>query len=299
MSASAYREYFKTFCGGSSPAFNLGSGIGKPGTTGKGKHVSSLINLQPDEAAMTFLPVKDFVPGQFIVMVTKQGVIKKCELTEFDNPLSRGIIAVSLDDTDELLGARLTNGENYIFLGTHEGKAIRFPEKEVRAMGRNAGGVNGMDLDKDDYVVSMDAVQPDFEIIKKEFKKTTDNLDELESDQIRESLTSLMLTVAEKGYGKRTPLAEYRVTSRGGKGVINLKSTDRNGPVVAALQVKEDSDVMIITGQGKVIRVHSGEIREAGRSTQGVRLLRLDEGDRVAAAAAVLEEETAVGETKA
>jgi DNA gyrase/topoisomerase IV subunit A len=151
-----------------------------------------------------------------------------------------------------------------------------------------------MDLAKNDYVVSMDAVQPDFEIIEKEFKTKTRNLDELESDQIRESLTSLMLTVAEKGYGKRTPLAEYRVTSRGGKGVINLKSTDRTGPVVAALQVREDSDVMIITGHGKVIRVHSGEIREAGRSTQGVRLLRLDEGDRIAAAASILEEEETV-----
>jgi DNA gyrase subunit A len=160
-------------------------------------------------------------------------------------------------------------------------------------MGRAAGGVNGMDLAKGDFVVSMDAVQPDFGIIQKEYKKDTKNLDELESDQIRESLTSLMLTVAEKGYGKRTPLAEYRVTSRGGKGVINLKSTDRNGPVVAALQVREDSDVMIITGQGKVIRVHSGEIREAGRSTQGVRLLRLEEGDRIAAAAAILEEDEA------
>ena len=110
-----------------------------------------------------------------------------------------------------------------VFLASRDGQAILFRETEVRAMGRAAGGVNGMDLAKDDYVVSMDAVQPDFEIIKKEFKKTTDNLDELESDQIRESLTSLMLTVAEKGYGKRTPLAEYRVTSRGGKGVINLK----------------------------------------------------------------------------
>jgi DNA gyrase subunit A len=148
-----------------------------------------------------------------------------------------------------------------------------------------------MDLAKGDFVVSMDAAQPDFVIIQKEYKTDTQNLDELESDQIRESLTSLMLTVSEKGYGKRTPLAEYRVTSRGGKGVINLKSTDRNGPVVAALQVREDSDVMIITGQGKVIRVHSGEIREAGRSTQGVRLLRLEEGDRIAAAASILEEE--------
>jgi DNA gyrase subunit A len=178
-----------------------------------------------------------------------------------------------------------------IFLASHEGQAILFRETEVRSMGRAAGGVNGMDLAKGDYVVSMDAVQPDFGIIAREYKKTTQDLDELESDEIRESLTSLMLTVAEKGYGKRTPLAEYRVTSRGGKGVINVKTTDRNGSVVAALQVREDSDVMIITGQGKVIRVHSAEIREAGRSTQGVRLLRLEEGDRIAAAAAILEEE--------
>jgi DNA gyrase subunit A len=134
-------------------------------------------------------------------------------------------------------------------------------------------------------------VQPDFEIIKKETKKTTEDLEEIESDAIRESLTSLMLTVAEKGYGKRTPLAEYRVTSRGGKGVVNLKSTERNGGVVAALQVSEESDVMIITAQGKVIRVHANEIREAGRSTQGVRLLRLEAGDEIAAAAGILEEE--------
>ena len=116
-----------------------------------------------------------------------------------------------------------------IFLASRDGQAILFRETEVRSMGRAAGGVNGMDLAKDDFVVSMDAAQPDFEIIQKEYKKETQDLDELESDQIRESLTSLMLTVAEKGYGKRTPLAEYRVTSRGGKGVINLKSTDRNG----------------------------------------------------------------------
>jgi DNA gyrase subunit A len=154
-------------------------------------------------------------------------------------------------------------------------------------MGRQASGVNGMDLGKNDAVVSMESIAPDFGIIRKEFKRQTEDLDKLESDEIRESLTSLMLTVAEKGYGKRTPLAEYRVTSRGGKGVINLKTTERNGKVVAALQVGEESDVMIITHHGKVIRVHANEIREAGRSTQGVRLLKLDEGDRVAAAAAI------------
>ncbi len=188
----------------------------------------------------------------------------------------------------------MTDGKQMIFLASHDGQAILFRETEVRPMGRQAGGVNGMDLAKDDYVVSMDAAQVDFGIIENQFKTPSQNLDELESEQLRDALTSLMLTVSEKGYGKRTPLAEYRVTSRGGKGVINLKSTDRNGSVVAALQVSEESDVMIITGQGKVIRVHSGEIREAGRSTQGVRLLRLDEGDRIAAAAAILEEDAAV-----
>ncbi len=180
-----------------------------------------------------------------------------------------------------------------IFLASHDGQAILFRESEVRAMGRQAGGVNGMDLAKDDYVVSMDAVQPDLEILRKESKKqrNAENLDELENEAIKDSLTSLMLTVSEKGYGKRTPLAEYRITSRGGKGVINLKSTDRNGPVVATLQVSEESDVMIITEFGKIIRVHANEIREAGRSTQGVRLLRLEEGDKIAAAAGILEEE--------
>jgi DNA gyrase subunit A len=178
-----------------------------------------------------------------------------------------------------------------IFLASHEGQAILFRETEVRAMGRQAGGVNGMDLGKDDYVVSMDAVQPDFEIVRKESKKDTQSLDELENEVIKDSLTSLMLSISEKGYGKRTPLAEYRITSRGGKGVINLKTTERNGPVVAALQVGEDSDVMIITEFGKIIRVHSKEIREAGRSTQGVRLLRLEGEDKIAAAA-ILEEES-------
>jgi DNA gyrase subunit A len=265
----------------------------------RGKAISNLVRFQENETLTAVVSARNLEEAnRFVFLATRNGTVKKTELAEFSNPRPSGIIAISLDDKDELIGAKLTDGKQMVFLASRDGQAILFRETEVRAMGRAAGGVNGMDLAKDDYVVSMDAVQPDFEIIKKEFKKTTDNLDELESDQIRESLTSLMLTVAEKGYGKRTPLAEYRVTSRGGKGVINLKSTDRNGPVVAALQVKEDSDVMIITGQGKVIRVHSGEIREAGRSTQGVRLLRLDEGDRVAAAAAILEEETPGGDAK-
>ncbi len=231
------------------------------GTTGRGKHVSGLINLQQDEAVKAFLPVKDFAPGRYIVMATRQGVIKKCELTEFDNPMSRGIIALSLDDGDELLGAMLTSGENYVFLGTHEGKAIRFKEDQVRPMGRPARGVRAMDLEEGDYLVGMEVIEED----------------------------GLILSVSENGYGKRTPLHSYRLTARGGKGVINMKTSPKIGKVVDVLCVKEDSDLMIITKDGKIIRLEAGEIRQAGRSTQGVRLVRLEEGDHVAAASVLPE----------
>ena len=265
----------------------------------RGKAINTLVRFQEDEKLAAVVAARNLEEAnRYVFLATKNGTVKKTELAEFSNPRPSGIIAINLEPKDELIGAKLTDSKQMIFLASHGGQAILFRETEVRAMGRQAAGVNGMDLAEKDYVVSMETAQPDFAIIEKEYKKTTQNLDELESDQIRDSLTSLMLTVAEKGYGKRTPLAEYRVTSRGGKGVINLKTTERNGPVVAAVQVREDSDVMIITGHGKVIRVHAGEIREAGRSTQGVRLLRLDETDRVAAAAAFLEEEAAAPEKK-
>jgi DNA gyrase subunit A len=232
-------------------------------TVGKGKNINNLINLQPDETAKAFLAVGAFVPNQYIIMVTKHGVIKKCELTEFDNPMARGIIALSLDEGDELIAARLTEGDNYVFLGSHEGKAIRFAEKHVRAMGRPARGVRAMDLDEGDFLVGMEIVEE----------------------------TGLILSISEHGYGKRTPLKDYRLTARGGKGVINMKTTERNGKVVAILSVKEDTDIMIITKDGKIIRLESSEIRQAGRSTQGVRLVRMEEGDRVAAAGVIPEAE--------
>ncbi|HZQ51324.1 MAG TPA: DNA gyrase subunit A [Bryobacteraceae bacterium] len=233
------------------------------GTTGKGKHISGLINLQPDESVKAFLPVKEFVPGKFIVMVTRQGVIKKCELTEFDNPLSRGIIALALDDGDELLGAAITCGDNFIFLGSHLGMAIRFSEDEVRAMGRQARGVRAMDLEDSDYLIGL-------EVVEKE---------------------GLILSISENGYGKRTPLEDYRLTARGRKGVINMKTTPKVGKVVAVLSVKENTDLMIITKEGKIIRLESGEIRQAGRSTQGVRLVRMEDSDQVAAASVIPETE--------
>jgi DNA gyrase subunit A len=254
----------------------------------RGRAINSLVKFQEGEKLTAFVTARNLEEeGKFVFMATSSGTVKKTPLADFSNPRSTGIIAINLGSDDELIGAQLTDGRRMIFLASQNGQAILFRETEVRPMGRQAGGVNGMDLGKGDAVVSMESIAPDFDIIRKEFKRQTEDLDKLESDQIRESLTSLMLTVAEKGYGKRTPLAEYRVTSRGGKGVINLKTTERNGKVVAALQVGEESDVMIITHHGKVIRVHASEIREAGRSTQGVRLLKLDEGDRVAAAAAI------------
>jgi DNA gyrase subunit A len=257
----------------------------------RGKAIKSLVRLADDEALTAVVAAHNLQEeGKFVFLATRQGTVKKSALAEYSNPRPSGIIAISLEPKDELIGAQLTDGKQMIFMASHEGQATLFRETEVRAMGRQAGGVNGMDLAKDDYVVSMAAVPVDFGIIEKEFKKTSKDLDELENEEIKDSLTTLMLTVSEKGFGKRTPLAEYRITSRGGKGVVNMKTTDRNGSVVAALQVSEESDVMIITGQGKVIRVHANEIREAGRSTMGVKLLKLDEGDEVAAAASILEE---------
>jgi DNA gyrase subunit A len=235
------------------------------GTASKGKHASGLINLQPDETVTAFLPVKEFVGGKFIVMATKQGVIKKCELTEFDNPMARGIIAIGVDEGDELLAARLTTGDDYIFLGSHEGMACRFKEDDVRPMGRPARGVRGMDLAEGDYLVGAEVV----------------------------SEKGLILSISELGFGKRTPLEDYRLTSRGVKGVINMKTTPRIGKVVAILSVKEDSELMIITKQGQIIRIDSSEIRQAGRSTQGVRLVNVEEGDQVAAASLIPDTEAA------
>jgi DNA gyrase subunit A len=237
------------------------------GTTGKGKHISGLISLQPDETVKAFLPVKEFVAGKFIVMVTRHGVIKKCELTEFDNPLSRGIIALGLDEGDELLGATITNGENFIFLGSHEGMAIRFNEDDVRPMGRQARGVRAMDLEEGDYLVGL-------EVVEKQ---------------------GLILSISENGFGKRTSLGDYRLTARGRKGVINMKTTPKVGKVVAVLSVSENTDLMIITKEGKIIRLESGEIRQAGRSTQGVRLVRMEDGDQVAAASCIPESEKEAG----
>ncbi|MBC8167985.1 MAG: DNA gyrase subunit A, partial [Bryobacteraceae bacterium] len=232
------------------------------GTAGKGKNINGLISLQPDETVQAFLAVRKFVADQYIVMVTRHGVIKKSELSEFDNPLSRGIIAISLDEGDELFAVRLTSGKDYVFLGSHEGMAVRFEEGEVRSMGRPARGVRAMTLAKGDYIVGVEIVG--------------------EGD--------LILSISENGFGKRTPVNAYRETARGAKGVTLMKASPRIGKVMQVLSVKEDTELVIITQNGKIIRIESANIRQAGRSTQGVKLVNLDEGDRVAAASCIPED---------
>jgi DNA gyrase subunit A len=233
------------------------------GSNAKGKNINGLINLQPDEEVKAFLPVREFTGDKFIVMVTKYGVIKRTELTEFDNPMARGIIACTLDDDDELISAKISSGQNQIFLASHEGMAVRFDEAEVRSMGRQARGVTAMRLEKGDYLISAEVVDE----------------------------SSLMLAISEKGFGKRTKLSDYRHSGRAVKGVINMKVTNKTGKVVATMPVTEDSDVMIITKEGQIIRIDSTQIRQSGRSAQGVKLVDINEGDMVASAGVVPESE--------
>jgi len=246
------------------------------GPAGKGKHIGNLVALQPGESARALLPVRDLEEeGKYVFFATRNGTVKKTALIDFSNVMSRGIIAIGIEKGDELVAARSTDGNQIVFLASHEGQAIRFEEDDVRPMGRPAYGVRGMDLDKGDYIVGM-AVTP------KERKKSGKN---------GEEAPSLILSVTEQGYGKRTDVDEYRLQSRGGKGVINVKTTARNGRVSAIMLVSEDSEAMLISQYGKIIRMNTTSIREAGRSTQGVRLLSLDSDDKVAAAVVIPPEE--------
>jgi len=235
----------------------------------RGKAVVNLINIPSDRKLAGVLPVRDFVEGRYVVMVTRKGVIKKTSLADFQNIRTNGIIAINIDEGDELLDVVLTDGTKRIFIATHDGQAIRFDEKNVRPMGRATRGVRGVDLRKDDYVVSLCPVSAD------------------DSEK--------MLSVSEKGYGKQTPITTYRLQSRGGKGVINMKTTEKTGKVVAVFPVDAESEIMIITQQAKLIRLEADHIRKTGRSAQGVRLIKIDEGDRVTSASlveAAAEEET-------
>jgi len=239
------------------------------GASARGKAIVNLINISSERKLAGVVPVREFSEGRFVVMVTKKGVVKKTALSDFQNIRSNGIIAINIDEKDELLDVLTTDGKKRIFIATHNGFAIRFDEKNARPMGRATRGTRGIDLRKDDFVVSLCAVSPD--------------------DSER------MLSVSEQGYGKQTSISTYRLQSRGGKGVINMKTTEKTGKVVAVFPVDDESEIMIITQQAKLIRLEADKIRKTGRSAQGVRLIKTDEGDMVTSASVVeasAEEET-------
>jgi DNA gyrase subunit A len=232
------------------------------GAAGKGKSIQSLLSLQPGENVRAILPVRDLEEeGKYIFFATQQGTVKKTPLKDFSNVMARGIIAIGIDKDDELVAARITDGSQIVFLATHLGMAIRFDECDVRSMGRPAYGVRGIDLGKSDYVVGV-AITPK----------------EHEEGAYR------ILAVTENGFGKRTDVEEYRLQSRGGKGVKNMAVTPRIGRVNSIALVDDTSELMVISQWGKIIRIDTKTVRSAGRATQGVRLLNLEEDDKVAAA---------------
>jgi len=260
---------------------------------GKGKHVGNLVGLQPGETVRTMLAVRDLEEeGRFIFFATHNGTVKKSAVKDFSHVMQRGIIAINIEQGDELVAASLTDGNQIVFLASHDGQAIRFDENDVRSMGRNATGVRGMNLGEKDYIVGMaTTTKPEAKAI---VEKSQDDVAPEVADLVPEK-GSLILSVTENGYGKRTPADEYRLTNRGGKGVINVKTTERNGKVVGISQVTEKSEVMLISQYGKIIRIESKFIRESGRSAQGVRLLNVEPGDRVAAAVVIPPEEPTNG----
>lgn len=228
----------------------------------KGRNLVNLLHLGPDEKIASILNVRSFDDTRQLVMATRKGLVKKTVLSAYGNPRSSGVIAIKLDEDDDLIGAAITSGEDEIILGTREGMAIRFPESQVRSMGRVSRGVQGIRLRPGDEVVDLVIAEPN----------------------------SSLLTICENGYGKRTPIEEYRPQNRGGLGLINIKTTERNGKVVALKTVHDDDELMLITANGMMIRTGLEQVREIGRNTAGVRMITLKEGDKLVAAARLASE---------
>ena len=236
--------------------------IPEAGRMSRGKAIVNLLELQRGEKVATTLAVRDFSGDKYAVMATREGLVKKTELSAYSNPRSGGIVAIKINEEDELIGVRVSSGSQDIFLTTRQGKSIRFNESEIREMGRVAAGNIGIRMESGDEVVGMEV------------------LDE----------GATILTVTENGYGKRTRTEEYRIQGRGGKGILTIKTTQRNGPVVYAYQVTDQDQLMIITEQGKIIRLRAADISVIGRNTQGVKLIDLGEGEKVVAVAKVIED---------
>ena len=233
------------------------------GPDGRGKAIANLVSMEEGERIAALLPVKEFEADKYIVMGTSRGVIKKTELDAFSNPRAGGIIAMGVEEGDSVISTQISDGNGEIFVGTRRGMAIRFPEGDVRAMGRTAYGVRAISLRDDDAVVAMEVLRP----------------------------TGTILSVTEQGYGKRTGLDEYRLQSRGGVGIINIQTSDRNGQVIGVVQVTDDDELMLITQQGKILRMASKDIRTIGRATQGVRLIDIEGDDRAVSIARLAEKE--------
>jgi DNA gyrase subunit A len=236
------------------------------GPGGKGKAIVNLVQFEQDEKIAALLAVKEFPEQddqQYIVMGTRKGTVKKTDMTAFSNPRPSGIIAMGIEEGDAVIAVELSDGKEQIFIGTRDGMAIRFDETDVRPMGRSAYGVRGISLREGDEVVAMEVV--------------------------REGGT--VLSVAQNGYGKRTELEEYRLQSRGGVGIINIQTSDRNGKVVGIAYVHDDDELMLISQQGMILRMKAGDIRTIGRATQGVRLIEMEEGDNVVSVAKLAEKE--------
>jgi len=238
------------------------------GPDGKGKAIANLVSMLPDEKIAALLAVKEFEEGKFVVMGTRRGVVKKTALTAFRNPRAAGIIAMGVEEGDAVIAVQLSDGHGEVFIGTREGMAIRFSEEDVRSTGRGTFGVRGISLREDDAAVAMEVVTPG----------------------------GTVLTVSENGYGKRTDLDEYRVQSRGGLGIINIHTTDRNGRVVGIAYVRDEDELMLITQQGKILRIGTRDVRTIGRATQGVRLIGVEEDDRVVSIARLAERDEDINE---
>jgi DNA gyrase subunit A len=238
------------------------------GPDGKGKAIINLVSMLPDEKIAALLAVREFEEGQFVVMGTRRGVVKKTDLTAFRNPRAAGIIAMGVEEGDAVIAVQLSDGHGEVFIGSRDGMAIRFPEADVRSTGRGAFGVRGITLKEDDAAVAMEVVTPG----------------------------GTVLTVSENGFGKRTKLDEYRVQSRGGLGIINIHTTDRNGKVVGIAYVRDEDELMLITQQGKILRTGARDVRTIGRATQGVRLIGVEDDDRVVSIARLAEREEDLNE---
>jgi DNA gyrase subunit A len=235
------------------------------GPDGRGKAIANLVSMEAGERIAALIAVKDFEADKFVVMGTRLGIIKKMELSAFSNPRAGGIIAMGVEDADAVIAAQVSDGQAEVFIGTSDGMSIRFPETDVRPMGRTAYGVRGISLREGDAVMAMEVLRP----------------------------AGTILSVTEKGYGKRTALDEYRVQSRGGVGIINIQTSDRNGKVVGIAQVTDAEELMLITQQGKILRMASKAIRTIGRSTQGVRLIDIEGDDRAVSIARLAEQDEA------